>query len=169
MNLQFWIDNADSLPHQIFMIVMGVLYAMAFVLGISYKALNIYVYFIVFPLSFALFLKNKWKFLVLPISFLFFLIPGFENLSVKFFDDCVVFLNYMAKNLNSNYINMSIYLCVFVPILFYIPFLIKYFGLQYFKYGMYILAVLGVIYMIFIYPNFKDVLISLQSHKNFKI
>ena len=169
MNIQFWIDNADSLPHQIFMIVMGMLYAMAFVLGVSYKAINIYVYFIAFPLSFALFLKNKWKFIVIPVSFLFFLLPSFETLSVIFFDDCVIFLKYMVKMLNSNYINMSVYLCVFVPILLYVPFVIWRYGLQKSKYILYAIILLGIIYMIFIYPNFKDMLIKVQSHYNFKI
>ena len=164
MNLDYWILHADSFLHQIFMIVMGILYAMAFLFGVSYKAINIYCYFILFRLSFALFLKTNWKYLFLPISLLFFLTPNFEGLSVKFFDLCVDFLNQSAESFGSNYIAMSVYLCVLVPVILYVPLLWYKLSKKRALYVLGGLAVLCGIYMISIYPNFKSILEFVQQN-----
>ncbi len=164
MNLDYWIHHANSLLHQIFMIVMGILQVAAMLLGVSYKAINIYAYFVFFPLSFALFLKTNWKYIFLPASFLFFLIPNFEVLSVAFFDDCVVFLNESAEVFNSNYIAMSVYLCVLVPIFLYLPFLIYRLNSKQLKVtGIYMLG-FSILYLGFIYPFFKDALLYMKAN-----
>ena len=72
-NINYWIEHSNSFLHQIFMIVMGCLYSLSFLAGISYKAMNIYCYLVLYPASFALFLKSNKKYLVLPATFLFFL------------------------------------------------------------------------------------------------
>jgi hypothetical protein len=46
MDIQFWNDNANSLFHQIFMIVMGGLAGIAYVFEITYNVINILVYYI---------------------------------------------------------------------------------------------------------------------------
>ena len=159
MDLQYFINHADSLFTQIFMIVMGLLYAMAIVIGFSYKAVNIYCYFVLFPASLLLFIfKSKYKYLILPLSFLFFLIPGIEGYSVVWFDYAVVFLNSYADVFNSNYINASVYLCVLVPALIYAFAIYKRFGLEVFKIISAILIGSILIYLLIIYPNFKTVL-----------
>ena len=142
---------------------MGALYAMAFVIGVSYKAVNIYCYFIFYPASFALFLKSRLKYLVLVFSLSFFFLPNFEGLSSAFFDQCVVFLNHCAKVYHSNYINMSIYLCVVVPLFLYTPFYLWRFGLKVFLKTILVISVLSLIYMIVIYPSFKPLLVTLLN------
>jgi hypothetical protein len=130
MDINYWVAHSDSFLHQIFMIVMGGLYALAFVAGVTYKTMNIYCYFIFYPASFALFLKSPKKYLV-------------------------VFLNYSAGLFGSNYTNMSVYLCVVIPLLLYVPFIIKRFDMKTLKYVGVSLLVLGLLYFVIIYPNFK--------------
>jgi len=142
------------------MFVMGVLYAMAYVLGISYKAMNIYAYFVFYPASFSLFLKSKWKYAILGSSLLFFLVPNFEGLSVRFFDECVVFLNFMADKFHSDYIRMSIYLCVYVPLLFYVPFLYLRMTRKNFIKMIAIIGGLALIYALLVAPLIKPLLVS---------
>ena len=162
--MEYWIQNSHLFLHQIFMIVMGSLIALSYLLGVSYKAVNIYCYFILFPLSFNLFLKGWKKFIFIPVSFLFFLLPNFEELSVKFFKLCEDFLKNSAETFDSNYIAMSVYLCVLVPVVLYLP-------LVWYKVGrkkmLYVLAGLGVffgIYMLTVYPNFKSILEFVQNN-----
>jgi hypothetical protein len=156
MNTADWIAHSDSFFYQIFMFVMGGLYALAFIAGVTYKTMNIYCYFILYPATFALFLKSPKKYWILPATMLFFVIPGVENKSAIFFDSCVVFLNYTAKIAHSNYINMSVYLCVIVPLLLYIPFVIWRCDVKKLKrIGIGILIV-NIFYFLFIYPNFKS-------------
>jgi hypothetical protein len=162
-NINYWVEHSNLFSHQIFMIVMGALYAMSFVLGVSYKAVNIYCYFVFYPASFALFLKSPIKYLILLSTLLFFLVPGFESISSNFFDECVVFLNYSARVLHSNYINMSIYLCVVVPLLLYIPFYLYKFGKKVFFKTLAILTVITIGYLLVIYPFFKPLLVTLLN------
>lgn len=160
-NINFWIENSDKLNHQLFMFVMGFLYSLSFILGVSYKAVNIYCYFILYPLSFSLFLKSKVKYLILLSSLLFFIIPNFEALSVLYFDKSVGFLNWSASLIDSNYIDISIYLCVYVPIILYVPFFIYRFGFKIFIRTLLVITFLFLLYLIFLYPNVKTLLISL--------
>ncbi|PYE83183.1 hypothetical protein DFQ11_101614 [Winogradskyella epiphytica] len=159
MDLQYFINHADSLFTQIFMIVMGLLYAMAIVIGFSYKAVNIYCYFVLFPASLLLFVfKSKYKYLILPLTFLFFLIPGIEDYSVVWFDYAVVFLNSYADVFNSNYINASVYLCVLVPALIYSFAIYKRFGWEVFKIISGVVIGSAALYLLTIFPNFKPFL-----------
>src|SRR5690606_32887537 len=119
--MDYWITHPSSLLHQIFLLVMAGLYGLAWIMGISYKAVNIYCYFIFFPLSFSLLLKGWKKFLFLPLSLLLLLIPGFEAFSVVFFDRCVDLLNQLAPSFNTDYIGISVYICVLLPLLLYLP------------------------------------------------
>ena len=155
-SINYWVEHSDLFFHQIFMIVMGTLYAFAFLFGVSYKTINIYFYFVFYPASFSLFLKSKKKYYIILATFLFFLIPKIENRSSFFFDRCVDFLNYSASLFGSNYINMSVYLCVVIPILLYVPFLIIRFDFKTLKYIGATLLVIGLLYFLIIYPNFKS-------------
>jgi hypothetical protein len=156
MNLEFWIENSGSFMHQIFMIVMGALYALSFILGVSYKAVNIYMYFVFFPLSFSSFFLRGWKkLLFIPVSFLFFMIPNFESLSNQFFDLCVVFLNDSAEVFNSDYIRMSVYLCVAVPIAMYIFANLFRYGFKRFLIATSILTVFTLGYYLTVYQVFE--------------
>jgi hypothetical protein len=163
-NISYWISNSDSVVYQIFMLVMGVLYALAYVAGVSYKAMNIYIYFILYPTTFLLFFKSKIKYFIIPCSLLFFIIPKFETISNSFFDICVVFLNTAAKKFSSDYITMSVYLCVIVPIIFYLPFLIFKLGIEKFiKVASLFICVL-ILYYLFLAPQVKPLLISLSHY-----
>jgi len=149
--------------HQIFMIVMGVLYVLAYLFGISYKTVNIYVYFVLYPSTFFLFLKHKIKYFLVATTLFFFLVPNFESVSSKFFDLCVVFLNKIADIFDSNYINISIYLCVVIPIVLYIPFIIYKYGLKKLYLALMIISATSILYLIFIYPSFKNILLYALS------
>ncbi len=164
MELDYWIQNADSFLHQIFMIVMGLLYGMAYLIQVSYEAMNIYSYYVLFPLSFALFLKTSWKYLFFPVSLLFFMIPGFESISAEVFLLSVDFLNWTAEMFNSDYISMSVYVCVLVPLLLYLPFMVLRFNRKQLKYISLGLGCLLLLYMVFIYPFFKDLLIYAKEN-----
>lgn len=156
MTVDYWVANSGSLMHQIFMIVMGALYASAYVLGISYKAMNIYAYFILYPLSFTAFFVKGWKrFMFIPISLLFLLIPNFEELSVVFFDRCVTFLNDSAATFDSDYIRMSIYLCVVVPVVLYLPFVAFKYKAKGLLYTFTGLGAMSYLYLALIYPKFE--------------
>lgn len=162
--MEYWLQNSTSFLHQIFMIVMGGLYAFAWLFGVSYKAINIYFYFVLFPLSFTLLLKGWKKFIFIPVSFLFFLVPNFEGMSVKFFDLCVDFLNRSAETFNSNYIAMSVYLCVLVPVILYLPLILYKLGRKRTLYVLGGLAVFCGIYLVTIYPNFRSILEFVQTN-----
>lgn len=159
MNLDYWLLHADSFLHQIFMIVMGILYGLAFIFSVSYKAINIYCYFVLFPLSFAIFLKTPWKFLFLPVSLLFFLIPNFEHLSIQLFDRSVDFLNWSAEIFQSNYIAMSVYICVLVPLLLYLPLIFYRLDRKQIKFWGIALSGILILYLVMIYPFFIDILL----------
>lgn len=60
MDIQAYFANANSIDNYIFILVMCMLYGAALLAGVSYKAMNIYVHFVLFALSFALFFKCKW-------------------------------------------------------------------------------------------------------------
>lgn len=162
-DINFWLENASSLNHQLFMLVMGTLYVMASILGVSYKAMNIYVYFVLYPISFSLFLKHKVKYLIVLSSLIFFTVPHFENFSSRLFDECVIFLNFTAEKYNSDYIKMSIYLCVYVPIALYMPFLYFKISRKNFIKMLVIVGGLLLFYVIFVAPLFKPLLVSLSN------
>ena len=158
MTPEFWIAHADSLFHQIFMLFMGGLYALAMLAGVTYQTMNIYCYFVFYPVSFALFLKSKKKYTLMAVTLLFFAIPNLNKHCGVFFNHCVGFLNYTAKICNSNYIDMSVYLCVWVPLLFYIPFIVYTYNKQQLKKIGLVVAIIAGLYMILIYPFFKPAL-----------
>lgn len=158
MTPEFWIAHADSLFHQIFMLFMGGLYALAMLVGVTYQTMNIYCYFIFYPASFALFLESKKKYWVVAATLLFFAIPNLNSHCGVFFNQCVAFLNYTAKIFNSNYIDMSVYLCVWVPLLLYVPFVTCTHNKQQLKKLGIIIGIVAVVYMIVIYPFFKPAL-----------
>ena len=58
MNLQFWVENADSLIHQVFMILMSALLGIASLLGTTYNVVNIFVYYIIIPSSLLYFISK---------------------------------------------------------------------------------------------------------------
>lgn len=168
MNTTDWIAHSDSLFHQIFLIVMGGLYALALLAGFTYKTMNIYCYFVFYPATFSLFLKSNKKYFVLLGTLLFFIIPNIEGTSCIFFDRCVDFINVNVRLFHSTYVDICIYWCVILPLLLYVPFVIKKFELKTLKYITIGILSLSFFYMILIYPNFKPGLIYLtQLYPNY--
>lgn len=154
--MEYWISNADSFMHQIFMIVMGSLYALAWLLGLSYQAVNIYCYFVLFPLSFMLLLKGPKKYLFIPLYLSFFLLAGFEALSAHLFDLCVIFLKKTAAFFGSNYVEMSVFLCVLLPALMSLPVLFLKIGKEKTFLSLKGCGAAFIFYLFIIYPNFKE-------------
>lgn len=163
MNTVEWIAHSDLLFHQIFLIFMGGLYALAYISGVTYQTINIYCYFVFYPATFALFLKSKYKYWVLPATLLFFIIPNIEQKSNDFFNKCVLFLNYTGELFYFNYIDMSVYFCVILPLVLYVPFVIKKFEIKTLKIIAFVIFLISFFYMILIYPFFKTGLIYLNS------
>lgn len=160
MDLQFWIDNNESLPHQIFMITMGGLYLLAYLLGTTYKVVNIIVYFLIIPSGYLYLLgkrtTNKLNFISLGMFTYFAFIPNKREFCNKLFDKSVDFLNYSAELFNSTYINMSVYICVYLlSFIFLILLIVNY---KYYKILLTFCLMLIISYILFIYPNFPELM-----------
>jgi hypothetical protein len=172
MDIQFWIDNADSLFHQIFMIVMGGLMAMAALFGTTYNVINILVYYILIPSSWIYLLSRKTSIWVNTISLIaiitFLFLPDLRKNCDYFFQKSVDFLNWSAEIFGSNYIDMSVYICVVGVGLVYLVLIPLTLPIKLTKRIALIFGVIFIIYMIIIYPNFKDVLIWSLKKMNVK-
>lgn len=155
-----WIAQSDTLFTQVFLLVMGGLYASAFITGFTYKAMNIYFYFVFYPASFALFMRSPKKYYILGATLLFFVLPKVEILSGIFFDACVAFINYQVHYFHSTYVNVCIYWCVLLPLGLYVPFIIKRFDTKTLQKIALGIVVFCVLYMAVIYPNFKPMLLK---------
>ncbi|MEL6812482.1 MAG: hypothetical protein AAFP76_14220 [Bacteroidota bacterium] len=91
--------------------------------GFTYQEINIIVYFLMIPSLFALLVdriieKHYFKigFVVLSVVSLW-LIEDFELFSQRLFDTCAVFLKSFGW-LGLDYVQASVVICVFLPILF---------------------------------------------------
>ena len=164
MNINDWIAHADLLYNQLFLIVMGGLYGLAHLTGYTYETINIYCYFVFYPATFALFLKSIKKYLVLLGTLLFFIIPDVNGKSVLFFDSCVDFINYNVRLFHSDYVTVCIYWCVLLPLLLYVPFVIKKFETKTLKYIAIGIISFSILYIVLIYPNFKNWITYLHHH-----
>ena len=124
MDLQFWIDHGDSLFHQIFMIVMGMLIGLAHLFDTTYHVVNIFVYFLLIPATYIYLISRKttpWLNCISGIGFLTFIFfPNLRENCTILFNLSVDFLNWTAEIFNSNYIDMSVYICVVVCTLVYL-------------------------------------------------
>lgn len=172
MDIQFWIDNSDSLFHQIFMIVMGGLMGISVLFGTTYNVINILVYYILVPSSWVYLISRKTTIWINVISLIaivtFSCLPHLRKNCDFIFQKSVDFLNWSAKIFNSNYIDMSVYICVMVIGVVYlilIPLtlpkkLTKIIGL--------ITAIVFILYMIIVYPNFHDMIIWGLNKMNIK-
>jgi hypothetical protein len=163
MDLTFWINNSESFSHQLFMIVMGVLFVSGKILGISYKAVNILVYFFLIPSSYVYIISRKTsKFLnlilLVPVVYFIFLKNKVGALN-SLFDYSVIFLESFASYFNSNYINVSVYLCVYLVLFVYILLIGICYSRKVFITVMIALAVFFFFYFILIFPNFKEILL----------
>jgi hypothetical protein len=164
MDIRFWIDHADSFLHQIFMIVMGSLYGLAFLFGTTYNVINIFVYYIFVPSSWIYLVSRKTSIWINSISvvllFAFLLQPNIRTNCNYFFQKSVDFLNWAAKIFGSNYIDMSVYICVVVIGIVYLVLI----PLTLPKKTSKILLISSVasliIYMLVVYPNFREILIT---------
>jgi len=105
---------------EIFNVVYKFLKWLSSLTGLTYREVNIVIYFIVIP-AFLFYLisritKQKWfviGFLVfVGISLL--IIPDFNMFSNQLFDLSVDFLNWFDK-IGLNYVQASVVICVFVP------------------------------------------------------
>ena len=165
MDVNYWIAHADSLFHQIFMIVMVGLLLLAYAFGTSYNMVNIVVYFYLIPASWIYLLSRRfgrwWNLLLLaPLL----LIPFAGQRSAKadwLFDQSVDFLNWTASLFGSNYIDMSVYICVLVVGLVYLGIFLLTFSRKTLKRVLLILGVVTALYLVLIYPNFKKGLLFL--------
>lgn len=108
----------------IFKLTYDLLMFLSRVTGFSYKEINVIVWFIIIPLSWAylidkIFNKNYVKItlsVLLIITFLF--INNFSNFSNYLFDKSAEFLR-SFDTLGSNYVNSSVIICLLIPIIIY--------------------------------------------------
>ena len=110
---------------RIFKIVYDILMWMSRVSGLTYREINIIVFFIIVPLFFMHLIdrirgKNYFKigFAGIVLISLFF-IENFEQFSSNLFDDCVVFLEWFDI-VGWNYTEASVIVCILIPILTFI-------------------------------------------------
>lgn len=172
MDIQFWLDNAGSLFHQIFMIVMGGLVGLAYLFGTTYNVINIFVYYIVVPSSWIYLISRKTSVWLNAISvlllFSFLRLPNIRLNSNYFFQKSVDFLNWTAVLFHSNYIDMSVYICVVVIGIVYLVLIPLTLPRKIAKTVLIFFAVIFVMYMVFIYPNFKDIMIMVIDRMKIK-
>ena len=106
---------------EIFDVIYKLLKWISALTGLSYREVNIVVYFIILP-AFFLYLitritKQKWfilGFLIL-VGIVLATIPDFKSFSNKLFDRSVDFLNWF-EIIGLNYVQASVVICAFVPI-----------------------------------------------------
>ena len=114
---------------EIFDLVYDLLKWISNVTGLTYREVNIVVYFIVIPSLFlyliSRILKKKYPILVFTILSIIALliIPDFEKFSNYLFDKSVNFLNWFEV-IGLNYIQASVVVCVIIPIIIIILLLI---------------------------------------------
>lgn len=163
MNLDYWLQHTDSLFHQIFMIVMGSLMGLAHLFGTTYKVINIFVYFILVPSSWIYLVSRKtsvWLNLIsLLLLLIFVLTPDLESSSGYLFQRSVDFLNWLAGLLDSNYIDMSVYICVLVIGIVYLILIPLTLPKKLTKFLFITLAIALIGYLFLVYPYFKKCLI----------
>lgn len=163
MDIQFWLDHADSLFHQIFMIVMGSLFGLAYLFGTTYNVINIFVYYIFVPSSWIYLISRKTSVWLNAISvlllFSFLLLPNIRLNSNYFFQKSVDFLNSTAVIFGSNYIDMSVYICVVVIGVVYLVLIPLTLPKKITKIVLISFAFSFILYMVLIYPNFKNIMI----------
>ncbi|MCG8250927.1 hypothetical protein [Tenacibaculum finnmarkense] len=162
MDTQFWIDNANSLFHQIFMIIMGGLYGIAYLFGTTYNVINILVYYVLIPSSWIFLISkkttNKLNFISVGLLLGFILLPDIRKNCNYFFQKSVDFLNWTADIFHSNYIDMSVYICVIVVGIIYIILIPLTLSKKNTKIILISFLLLFGVYMFIIYPNFKKFL-----------
>jgi len=163
MDIQFWIANADSLFHQIFMIIMGGLAGIAHLFGTTYNVINILVYYILIPSSWVYLISKKTdkriNFISLGLLFVFIFLPNKRKNCDYFFQKSVDLLNWTADIFGSNYIDMSVYICVIVVGIIYLILIALTLPKKTAKIILISTAAIFLLYIIFIYPNFKDLLL----------
>lgn len=108
--------------NEIFDLIYRLLKWISELTGLTYREVNIIVYFIVIPTFFVFLISKILKKKHLIISFLvlvlilFLIIPDFEIFSDKLFDLSVDFLNWF-EHIGLNYVQASVVICVIVPVL----------------------------------------------------
>ncbi|PZX53379.1 hypothetical protein LV84_03103 [Algoriphagus ratkowskyi] len=163
MEIQVWLDNSNSLFHQIFMIVMGGLYGVSFLFGTTYNVVNIFVYYLLIPSSWIYLISRKtsyWLNLIsLGLLMAFSLLPNIRTSCDYFFQQSVDFLNWTAEIFDSNYIDMSVHICVTGVGIIYLILILFTLTKKIAKITLITTVVIFVLYMILVYPNFKDLML----------
>ncbi len=114
---------------EIFKIIYQFLKWISALTGLTYREVNIVVYFILIPSLFfyliSRIIKQKWVILgyLIFVGISLLIIPDFEQFSSAFFDLSVDFLN-CFEVIGLDYIQASVLICVLLPILI-IFFLLK--------------------------------------------
>jgi hypothetical protein len=114
---------------KLFNLVYELLMFLADLTGFSYKEVNIIIWYIIIPLSWAVLLdkivkKQYFKLsLLLVIITTFIIIDSFSEFSEMLFNTSADFLR-SFNALGSNYTNSSVIICILIPIIIYY-FLIK--------------------------------------------
>ena len=117
--------------NEIFQIVYEFLKWTSLISGLTYREVNIIVYFIIIPAIFIFILSKIFKEKLLILVFLItviltiIIVPDFEKFSNDLFKKSVDFLNWF-EYFGLNYIQASVLICVIIPILII-------FSLLYFK------------------------------------
>jgi hypothetical protein len=172
MDIQFWIDNADSLFHQVFMIVMGGLMGIAYLFGTTYNVINILVYYVLIPSSWIYLISRKTNyklnFISLGLLLAFILVPNIRKNCDYLFQKSVDFLYWTADIFGSNYIDMSVYICVIVAGIIYSILIPLTLPKKVTKIILITIAIVFGLYMIIIYPHFEKFLLKGLKIMNIK-
>lgn len=110
--------------NDIFQITYDTLMWISSVTGLSYKAVNVVVWFFIIPLTWAilgdLILRRHWlRIAVITAGGLSLLLLEFEAMAVWTFDRSVEFLN-AFNSIGIGYVSASVLICLLIPIIIYI-------------------------------------------------
>jgi hypothetical protein len=161
-DLNYWTEHTGSLFHQIFMITAGLLGGVANISGTTYNVVNIFVYYVLIPSSWIYLISRKttpWLNIIPVILFsAFFLPPDLIGRSDHLFELSVNFLKYTAEIFHSNYIDMSVYICIVIVAVIYLVLIFLTLPKKTARIIFISLGILFLGYMILIFPTFNYLL-----------
>lgn len=135
----------------------------AYLFGTTYNLINILVFYVLIPSSWIYLISRKTNyklnFISLGLLLTFIFLPNIRKNSDYLFQKSVDFLNWSADIFGSNYIDMSVYICVIFTGIIYLILIPLTLPKKVTKIILITTALIFGLYIIIIYPNFKDLLL----------
>ena len=109
------LDNQNFI-YYLFNLTAGFLQALSLLTGLSYQWWNIVIWFGIIPAVWVYMIGRKTTPLINLLSVALFALMFYKATWNKWFDQAVIFLNDLCRFLGPDYRQMSVYVCVFIPV-----------------------------------------------------